>query len=347
MASLEELQRLNAEMASLARAGVPLEVGLSHLSQTLPRRLGELAGRLSSRLQEGRPLAEALHLEGRHVSPTYVAVVEAGLEADRLPAALDALADYGAVVQDTRRRVLLALLYPGLVAIVAYALFWLYVVLVIPTIVTTLEFSPEKTPPLAKTLRAIWETSGVWGPLVPIALVLLLMFASRLLASASSLRGRVGGRILGGAWFPGVTGMYADLDRSQTSALLGMLLKHGIPLPRALRLTAAATRSSNLSSACSRLADGIEQGRPLRSLVEHDVRLPPLMARLFASGDATGHLSDALSQASLIYRRRALHRADWLRMFLPPVMVVLIGGGVTLLYALSLIIPLKTMWIGV
>jgi type II secretory pathway component PulF len=275
-----------------------------------------------------------------------VAVVQAGLEADRLPAALDALADYGTFVQDTRRRVALALLYPGVVAIAAYVLFWVYVVLVTPTIIATLEFNPEKAPPLARTLRGIWETSAIWGPLVPIGLVLLLMFVSRVLASLSSLRGRVGGRFLGGGWFPGVAGMYVNLDRAQTTSLLGLLLKHEVPLPRALRMTGAAARSSTLAAACTRLADGVEHGRSLRSLVDHDPPLPPLLARLFASGEASGRLSEALSQASLIYRRRALRRADWLKMVLPPVLVVLIGGGVTLLYALSLVIPLRVMWSG-
>jgi type II secretory pathway component PulF len=138
--------------------------------------------------------------------------------------------------------------------------------------------------------------------------------------------------------------MYVNLDRAQTTALLGLLLKHSVPLPRALRLTGAAARSSSLAAACGQLADGVEHGRSLRSLIDHDGRLPPLLARLFASGESSGRLSDALAQASLIYRRRALRRADWLQMVLPPVMVLLIGGGVTLLYALSLVIPLRVLW---
>jgi type II secretory pathway component PulF len=346
MASLQELQALNTEMASLARVGVPLELGLSHLSRTLPRRLGSLAGRIASRLQEGRSLVEALHLEGRAVSPTYVAVVEAALEANRLPAALDALAEYGAVVQDMRRRVTLALLYPGIVAVFAYVLFVFFILKVTPTIIATLELSPSNVIPLMQFLEMLWQSSSVWVPLAPIAIILLLTFVSRVLSAAANVRVDSGGGFLNGTWFPGVTGLYADLDRSQSAGLLGLLVDHGIPLPRALRLTAAATRSSRLSGICGRLATGIEQGQSLRTLIEQEDHLAPLIARLFAAGEQEGRLGAALAQAATIYRRRAMRRADWLRTILPPVLVTVVGGGITLLYALTLFLPLRSLWMG-
>jgi type II secretory pathway component PulF len=345
MASLSELQALNTEMASLARAGVPLELGLSHLASTLPGKLGGLAERMAQRMQQGRSLVQALEQEGRGVSPTYVAVVEAALEAQQLPQALDALVEYGSAVQDLRRRVMLALLYPALVAVFAYGLFCLFVVQVTPVILETLELAPESAQFPLRAIQFVRDTALLWIPLLPVLGVAVLWIVSRGLAALSSVR-LDSGSVLNGAWFPGVTGLYADLDRSQTTGLLGLLLDHGVPLPRALQLTGAATRSPSLAGACARLAAGVEQGRSLKSLVENERQLPPLMVRLFRAGESEGRLSDALAQAATIYRRRAVRRAEWLRTILPPAMVALVGGGITLLYALTLFLPLKSLWMG-
>lgn len=345
MASVQEFQALNREMASLARAGVPMELGLSHLSRTLPRRIGGLSGRIADRLKEGRSLIDALHLEGRQVSGTYIAVVEAALETNRLPEALDALVEHGAAVQDLRRRFALALLYPSIVVVMAYVLFWVFVLKVTPTVIATLEMAPEKVGSPLRPLQAIWQAANDWWWLAPAGLVLLLLFLARVFAGAVNATATTG-RFFSGAWFPGVASVYADLDRSHVTGLLRLLVEHGVPLPRALRFAGAAAQSSSLRAVFERLAEGSEHGRSLRELVGRENSLPPLIGQLFTAGELEGRLSDALAQASTIYRRRAVRRADWLRTVLTPVLVTVIGGGVTFLYGASLFVPLRGLWFG-
>jgi len=347
MASIHELQALNREMASLARAGVPLELGLYHVSRTLPRRLGTVAGRVSDRLKEGRSLIDALHLEGPAVSPAYVAVVEAALEANRLPDALDAVVEHGTAVQDLRRRIALSLLYPSLVVVLAYGLFWLFVLKVTPTVIATLELAPEKIAFPMSLLRQVWQAANTWWWLAPLGFALLLVFLARLLLAATNVLPAYGHGFFGGAWIPGVSRVYADLDRAQVTGLMRLLVERNIPLPKALRLAGAAAESPRLRGALMRLAEGSEHGVALQELVEDEPRLPRLISALFMAGEREGHLADALAQAATIYRRRATRRADWLKTVLTPMLVTLIGGGVTMLYGAALFIPLRGLWLGI
>ena len=75
--TIDQLLALNAEMAALVRAGVPLERGLVVAGRDLKGRLGPITTALSRRLNRGESLSEALAGEGESIPPLYRAVVEA------------------------------------------------------------------------------------------------------------------------------------------------------------------------------------------------------------------------------------------------------------------------------
>ena len=59
-----------------------------------------------------------------------------------------------------------------------------------------------------------------------------------------------------------------------------------------------------------------------------------------ATGQEQGSLSSALRNLGAHYRRRGRHLAEQLSVFLPTLIMVLIGASATLFYALALFIPI-------
>ena len=72
--SLDELVALNEEMASLVRAGVPLDAGLADLGADLPGRLGTLASEMGQRLHQGESLSQILADPQRQLPSVWRAV---------------------------------------------------------------------------------------------------------------------------------------------------------------------------------------------------------------------------------------------------------------------------------
>ena len=52
----------------------------------------------------------------------------------------------------------------------------------------------------------------------------------------------------------------------------------------------------------------------------------------------------ALKQMGARYRNSARHQADKIRVFLPTILLIGIGASATMLYALTLFLPLTTLW---
>lgn len=345
MAALNDILVLNAEIAALVRAGIPLELGLRRLSESVSGRLGALAERLAVRLESGQTLVAAIREEQWTVSPMYAAVIEAALAADRLPEALDGLVLFGRTLQETRRQIGLALLYPTIVAIAAYGLFVLFALVVVPEVVVRWDpLSPFRAwfLPVCESIQA---SAVCWVPAVPAVVVAGLVLASkygRARTDTEFVALEPGGRgLLTGTWIPGVPQLYRDLDRAHTSQVLGFLLEQGVPMPNALRLVSQMTGSQSLAAAYSRLAEGAELGRALASDVHFEPRLPTLIAQLLRAGAVDKALPDSLRKASEIYYRRVRRRVAWMRSTLSPVFAVAIGGTVTVAFTLALGFPLR------
>ena len=129
--SLDHLIALNDEIAALVRTGLPLERGLREVGGDFRGRLSRAMTDLAERMSRGESLPEALTAEGKRLPRIYRAVVEAGLRAGRLAAALEGLAGFVRAYLDSRRAIGLALCYPLMVLTLAYGLFVLLVVQVV------------------------------------------------------------------------------------------------------------------------------------------------------------------------------------------------------------------------
>ena len=72
--------------------------------------------------------------------------------------------------------------------------------------------------------------------------------------------------------------------------------------------------------------------------------LAPLIRWLILRGQNERMLVPLVRHTAETYRQRTLRQTDWLRFYLPALLTVGIGGTATLLYGLSLIVPLANLY---
>src|SRR4051812_35798178 len=175
--TLEQLTALSEEIGALARAGVPLDRGLRELAADMPGRLGRLADQMGRQMEQGRQLDEVVAELGTTLPPAYRAVIEAGVRAGRLPAAMEDISRTARRIGHMRNSIYLSLLYPLVVLTVAWGLSVFMLTYMGPVLSRMLvEF--EVTGPWIVE----WYDAGAhyirWaGPLVPIVFVIWLIWA--------------------------------------------------------------------------------------------------------------------------------------------------------------------------
>jgi general secretion pathway protein F len=339
--TLDELLALNEEISALVRAGVPLEQGLAALGGDLPGRLGQIARTLADRAARGESLPQVLADQSIRLPSVYRAVVEAGLKAGRLPAALEALAGAIRRLSETQRAIVAASLYPLFVLILACGFFAFFSLKIAPKLLGS--FEAFGVP--GRAVFAIWTYSGrwaaYWGTLIPLAILILAGVWWYHARRAALVESRWSAVLLG--WLPWV-GRTLRYSRTATFAeLLALLLENRVPLGQALVLAAEACGDPRLLPAAKRLAEATQRGESLAAAGTAAEGFPPLLRWLMAAGERQGALLPALKHAAETYRRRAQDQADVARVFLPVLLTAGLAGSVTLLYALGLFLPYTTM----
>ncbi len=259
--------------------------------------------------------------------------------AGRLPAALEAVAASVRRLSDTQRAAVVAATYPLLVVLVAWCSLVFFACVLAPQFATT--YLAFDVPANWFFAALAWAGRGAWywGPIVPLAIVLLLSAWWLTCTRANATEGRWAN------WFFGRVPWMGQMLRCSRTAtfleILALLVENRTPLPEAVTLAAESSGDPPTLQSARRLAAALESGRTLP--IGGEPAFPPLINWLLAAARRNGALLPALRHAAAAYHRRARRQSDLLCMFLPIVLTVTVAGGATALYALALFAPYASM----
>jgi general secretion pathway protein F len=333
--TLDELIALNDEIAALVRAGVPLDQGLQILGADLPGKLGRFATQLSAQIARGESLTTALADSTSHVPRVYRAVVEAGIAAWRLPAALESLASSLRRLAETRRAVALSFIYPIMLFCFAWGLFAFSVDKVAPAVAHAFDVQRVPGGKFVQWMAHFGESAHVWGPIGPVVIVALAAAWWIVSGGARAVEGSRAAVSFG--WVPWM-GRLQRLSRTAIFVeVLKLLVENRVPMDQAVELAAEAAGDKTLISAAAHWADAIRRGEA--GPADGVPGVPPLLRWLIAGGQRNEALLPALRQAADDYRRRAEDQAEMGRVLLPIFVTVCVSGLIVAAYALVLLGP--------
>ncbi len=348
--SLDDLVVLNDEIASLVRAGVPLELGLSSWGGDLSGPLRKTAATLGESVSQGRSLSDALADESLDIPPTYRAVVAAGLRSGRLPAALESLTETARHVHQLRNAVVLAMIYPLLLVTLAYALFVLLLTVVLPAFVAVYEANP---PGYLVALQRVGQfaTASIPIPLtglgIPLALVpplalwgVAVVWWLRSQQAMVLSPGRAGGLW---RWLPLAGRIIGRARAASLAEIFGLLIDHDVPLPEAVRLAATCTNDPLLARNAAAVASRIEAGELPSPEALQSAGLPPVLALLISTGARQQTLVSLARHVAGNGRRRVEQDIAWLRDWLPVGLIVTIGTAIGVVYCLTFFVPFSQL----
>lgn len=329
----EEAAELGSQIAALARAGLPLGAGLRAMAEELSRRTRAALEKIAEQVDRGVPLEQAVQAKAALLPGRLRAVVAAASQSGRLAQTLEPMLALERSGLEVRRRVWLALAYPGLLVVILIALHALFSLFVVPDLGRIFPDFGNETPAFTQVLLALYS---------PGASLMLIVLAGMALATGvllAATKGRVDWSqtflyqvpVLGPLWrFQGL----ASLCR-----VVGLLLELEIPVPEALRRTAEALREADLRKACRAVADRVERGEGLADALARSRRFPPRMEPLVRWGERTSALPEALRAAAEMFEGQVVVQGNFLETMILPLTCLLIVSQV-LLFVGGLVAPL-------
>jgi type II secretory pathway component PulF len=140
-------------------------------------------------------------------------------------------------------------------------------------------------------------------------------------------------------WIPVIGPLWRWGRLAYFSRLMGLLLDQRVPLPEALRLTAAGLPNTALAAACHRAAAAVEAGRPLAASLAAQRPFPPTLIPLVEWGQQTPALAEAFRAAAEMFEGRVQYQQAFLGVILAPALLLLIALFIGTV-VLALMLPL-------
>jgi len=333
--TLDDFMAWNDQLAALIDAEIPLNLGFGRGANEVTRRLERINALVARRASQGSSLAEALGADDDAFTQSYRALSLEGLQDGDLTAGLPAATQFAESALETKHALSMAFLYPLLVCCLAVLGLVGFCVLLAPRLEAA--FSEFRVSPHAglKLIESLRATMPLWAIGLPVGLLAVIAWGK-----LKPERARTGRRTLWPLRFPGLSRAVSEEQMARAAEVLATLLDKGTPLPDALQLVAngcgdadfqMALKSLTSAAAADRLpADGIDAGNCL----------PPFFCWAVLRSEGTTGRPAALRMAATIYRDAAQRRRDHLRFVAPVLVTVVLGGSVTLLYGLTLFLPI-------
>ncbi len=343
--SLEDIALLNDEICALARAGVPLELGLRSTASGLRRQAAAVVDTLADHVSAGHTLDEAMELQQDSFPAAYRALVTAGIKSGHLDQALASMSNFARSLDRFRQGIGLSLFYPTLVLLAAWGLWAMGLLVLFPIFDSaTIEFGAGEG-----SVRSLFRTAAanvsLWFPTLPLA---ILFGGATWWTSQKWLFGSHNRRA---GWHPGrasaalirrlpwIGPILSNFHLANFTELLALLLQHEVPLSQAVSLAIDASGDTTLSSDRDQIVTGIENGDSLGKALQASRTITPFLHWMLQSAESLGTQQNALAQATTILRQRAEHRVEWFELVFPALVLAIVGGGTVLIYSLSVFLP--------
>lgn len=286
-------------------------------------------------LLEGRGLADAMAAQASAFPPLYRAMVKAGEASGALQSILERLADGLERDQEIRGKVIAALVYPCVLAMVASGVVVALMTFVVPKVVEQFDSMGQSLPLLTRGIIALSRAMTQWGWLA--GLLMALAVAGLVIARRrEDIRLKTDTMVLR---LPVVGALVRDLHAAQMARTLATMIAAGLPVLEGLNITARTVSNRALRQATEAMAEAVREGGGLSSAMKRAGVFPPVLIHMTASGESSGRLEPMLARAADYLDREFANFTSVMLSLLEPAIIVVMGGVVALI-VLSILLPI-------
>jgi type IV pilus assembly protein PilC len=345
---MRDLSVASRQFATLVASGMPMLRALGTLEQqTEDEEISEAIDSVRRDVEAGASLGQAMERKPRVFDRLYRSMVRSGEQSGRLEEALDRVAIHIEKMDNLRREVRSALMYPALVFTAAMAAMIGIVAFVVPVFIGIFEELAAENPGEKAELPLMTQiTVGIsdlftsyWFIVFPaIGLAVYAMFRWRGTENGRAVLDRIKLRI------PFKIGdVVQKLALARWSRTFSGSVSSGVPILQAIQITGETSGNIVVEEAMEDVYESVKRGGSIAGqIAQHDI-FPPMVANMVAVGEETGQLENMLTKIADFYEAEVDAKVKALTSLVEPLLIVFIGGVVGFI-VVSMYLPIFSIY---
>lgn len=327
------------QLAVMIRAGINLRAALDGISeQTTHQGFKRVIVQLKNDVEGGKQFSDAVARHPKLFGPLYVNMVKASEMAGSFSQMLDRIAGYIGQQIETRKMVVGASIYPGIIGTMAVTVTVFLLTFVLPKFYGIFEGKEEVLPwattflmKLSKFMVAQWPfLVGALAAVFVIGFVFLRTEIGRFWLDRTKLT------------IPVVKQMFRSLYISRSLQTMGQLINAGVPMLDTLAITGDIAGNMLYKGMWRKVHTSVKQGKKITAPLQKDPLLPKAVVQMLAAGEESGKLGEVLDEISGYYAKQLKEQIKAVTSLIEPVMILVMGAVVGFI-AMAIILPIFKM----
>jgi type IV pilus assembly protein PilC len=335
----KDILDFTTQLAVMVRAGISLRVAIDGISKHVENdKLKEILTSVREDLEAGCTFSDSIAKYPKLFSPLYINMVRASELSGSFGHMLDRIAKIITRQIETKKLIVGASIYPGVIGSLATVVTIFLLTFVLPRFAGVFEGKEAILPWPTKFLMGLSAWMVIYWWTVPIAIAMISAF---LVLFGKTERGQCfidTSKLT----VPVVRKMLRALYITRSLQTLGELVNAGVPIVSSLEVTGNITGNRNYHALWFGVSDGVKDGRRINEVLEGTKLLPTPVVQMIAAGEESGKLGDVLEEISEYYDRVLRDAVKTFTSLLEPAMIVFMGVIVGFI-AMAIILPIFKM----
>lgn len=327
------------QLAVMIRAGISLRAALEGIAeQTQHPGFRKIITGLKSDVESGRQFSDALAKHPKLFSPLYINMVRASEVSGSFGKMLDRIAANLAQSIETRKMVVGAMIYPGIIGTLAVGVTVFLLTFVLPKFAGVFKGKEHALPPQTKFLLALSD----------------FMVDQWMIIAGVAAAGGIGlfffiKTEVGGYWFdrlklsvPVVKTMFRSLYISRSLNTMGELINAGVPMLDTIAITGDISGNRLYKKLWLTVFGAVKEGKKIAQPLGQTKLLPRAVVQMIGAGEESGKLGEVLIEISEYYAAQLRSAVKAVTGMIEPIMIIVMGSIVGFI-AMAIILPIFKM----
>jgi type IV pilus assembly protein PilC len=331
-----DVQNFTSQLAVMIRAGISIRAAIDGISdQVTNPKFKKMLIQMKKDVESGRQFSEALMRYPKTFSPLYINMVKASELSGGFSRMLDRIASYLSQQLETVSMVRGAMIYPGIIGVMAISTTIFLLTFVLPRFMVIFKGKEAALPAPTKMLLAMSNFMvDYWWAVLIVAIIAIWGFILTLKTKAGRL-----------AWdklkltVPVLKKLFRALYISRSLHTMGELINSGVPMLDTLAITADISGNTLYKTMWRSVYAAVKQGRKISQPLNRSLLLPRAVVQMISAGEESGKLGEVLDEVSEFYSKELRAVIKSVTAMIEPLMIVLMGGIVGFI-AMSIILPI-------
>ena len=334
--SIQEIEYLTAELSLLLNSGVTIDRALGIIrrnSTSAPQ--AKLVAQLHDAVRRGESLSDALGEHQAVFNPLYLNLISLGEASGTLPTIFSRLAEDMKFQSELKRKVIQALIYPGVIFSVCLLCILFVFNYIVPQMQSLFDGLPE-LPFYTAVLLGVsnWIVSYQWILLAMVLAIGVGIYMARKNPSSAVAIDAFIARV------PGFSGMITRVERIRFNTAITLMLESGILIDRCLEMAVGSIKNRELKQGLASAKDRVKKGATLSTALRSSPVFDDFSMSLIEVGEESGELAPVFGEISTRARREFESAVDRMTSLLEPALILVMGGivgGVVVTMLLSIV----------